>query len=51
MVAEVASTVNEILLNDYQVKHESDKKKKAELLYELLEMIRATLFETKSNVC
>ena len=44
MVAEVASTVNEILLNDYQVKHESDKKKKAELLYELLEMIRATLF-------
>ncbi len=44
MVAEVASTVNEILLSDYQVKHEKDNRKKAELLYELLEMIRATLF-------
>lgn len=44
MVAEVASTVNEILLSDYQINHEKDKKKKAELLYELLEMIRATFF-------
>ena len=44
MVAEVASTVNEIILSDYQVKKEKDKKKKAELIYELLEMIRATLF-------
>ena len=44
MVAEVASTVNEILLADYQINHEQDKKKKAELLYELLEMIRATFF-------
>ena len=44
MVAEVASTVNEILLSDYQIKNEKDSKKKAELLYELLEMIRATLF-------
>ncbi len=44
MVAEVASTVNEIILSDYQVKKEQDKKKKAELIYELLEMIRATLF-------
>lgn len=44
MVAEVASTVNEILLSDYQISHEQDKKKKAELLYELLEMIRATFF-------
>lgn len=44
MVAEVASTVNEILLADYQINHETDKKKKAELLYELLEMIRATFF-------
>ncbi len=44
IVAEVASTVNEILLSDYQVKHEKDNRKKAELLYELLEMIRATLF-------
>ena len=44
MVAEVASTVNEILLSDYQIKHKEDNKKKAELLYELLEMIRATFF-------
>lgn len=44
MVAEVASTVNEILLSDYQIKNERDNKKKAELLYELLEMIRATFF-------
>ena len=44
MVAEVASTVNEILLADYQIKNENNSKKKAELLYELLEMIRATFF-------
>lgn len=44
MVAEVASTVNEILLASYQIEKEKDKQKKAELLYELLEMIRATLF-------
>ena len=44
MVAEVASTVNEILLASYQIEKEQDKRKKAELLYELLEMIRATLF-------
>lgn len=44
MVAEVASTVNEILLSDYQIKIEKDNNKKAILLYELLEMIRATFF-------
>ena len=44
MTAEVASTVNEILLSQYQIEHEKDKTKKAELIYELLEMIRATLF-------
>lgn len=44
MTAEVASTVNEILLSSYQIEHEKDKTKKAELIYELLEMIRATLF-------
>lgn len=44
MVAEVASTVNEILLSDYQIRNEKDNSKKAELLYELLEMIRATFF-------
>ncbi|MCI8641268.1 MAG: oligoendopeptidase F [Clostridia bacterium] len=44
MVAEVASTVNEILLSDYQIKKETNEFKKAELLYELLEMIRSTFF-------
>ena len=44
MVAEVASTVNEILLSEYQINNETDKKKKAELIYELLEMIRATFY-------
>ena len=44
MTAEVASTVNEILLSKYQINNEKDKNKKAELIYELLEMIRATLF-------
>ena len=41
MVAEVASTVNEILLASYQIKNENDKVKKAELIYEMLENIRA----------
>lgn len=44
MVAEVASTVNEILLSSYQIKNETDKVKKASLIYEMLEMVRATLF-------
>lgn len=44
MVAEIASTTNEILLAKYQIKNEKDKTKKAEIIYELLEMIRATLF-------
>ena len=44
MVAEVASTVNEILLSEYQIQHEENEQKKAELIYELLEMIRATFY-------
>lgn len=44
MVAEVASTVNELLLASYEIENEKDKNKKAALLYEMLEMIRATLF-------
>ena len=44
MVAEVASTVNEILFSEYQIKNEKNIKKKAKLIYELLEMIRATFF-------
>ena len=44
MVAEVASTVNEILLIEYQLQHETKKKKKAEIIYELLELIRTTFY-------
>lgn len=44
LVAEVASTVNEILLASYQIEKENNTKKKAILLYELLEMIRATFY-------
>lgn len=44
MIAEIASTTNEILLAKYQIDKEKDKTKKAEIIYELLEMIRATLF-------
>lgn len=44
MVAEVASTVNEILLSSYQIENEKDKYKKASLIYEMVENIRATLF-------
>ena len=44
MVAEVASTVNEILLANYLINKESDKTKKAALINEQLDMIRATLY-------
>lgn len=44
MVAEVASTVNEMLLADYQIKNENDTLKRAYLINEQLDMIRATLF-------
>lgn len=43
MVAEVASTVNEILLANYLINKESDNKKKMALINEQLDMIRATL--------
>lgn len=43
MVAEVASTVNEIILANYLINKEKDKKKKAALINEQLDMIRATL--------
>ena len=43
MVAEVASTVNEILLANYLINKEQDKNKKAALINEQLDMIRATL--------
>ena len=43
MVAEVASTVNEIILANYLINKETDKSKKAALINEQLDMIRATL--------
>ena len=43
MVAEVASTVNEILLANYLINKEKDNNKKAALINEQLDMIRATL--------
>ena len=44
MVAEVASTVNEILLASYLIDKEKDNKKKAALINEQLDNIRATLY-------
>ncbi|OEH91609.1 oligoendopeptidase F [Bacillus solimangrovi] len=43
-VAEVASTCNEALLNDYMLKNTDDKKKKMYLLNHYLEGFRATVF-------
>lgn len=43
MVAEVASTVNEILLANYLINKETNPKKKMALINEQLDMIRATL--------
>jgi oligoendopeptidase F len=43
MVAEVASTVNEIILANYLINKETDKTRKAALINEQLDMIRATL--------
>lgn len=43
MVAEVASTVNEILLANYLINKETEPMKKAALINEQLDMIRATL--------
>lgn len=43
MVAEVASTVNEILLSNYLISKEANTKKKMALINEQLDMIRATL--------
>ncbi len=43
-VAEVASTVNEALLNDYMLKNASSKREKAYLLNHYLDEFRGTLF-------
>ena len=42
--AEVASTTNEILLNDYLLKTTTDKQKKLYLINQYLEMVRATVY-------
>lgn len=44
LVAEVASTVNEVLLTKYLLKTETDPKKRAYLLNHLLESFRTTVF-------
>lgn len=43
MVAEVASTVNEIILGQYLIKNENDKHRKAALINAELDKLRATL--------
>ena len=44
MAAEVASTVNEVLLLKYMIQQETDPKKKAYLLNHFLEQFRTTVF-------
>lgn len=44
MAAEVASTVNEVLLSLYLLKTETDKKRRAAVLNHLLESFRTTVF-------
>ncbi len=44
LVAEVASTVNEVLLTKHLLKTETDRKKRAYLLNHLLESFRTTVF-------
>ena len=44
LVAEVASTVNEVLLTKYLLRTETDKKRRAYLLNHLLESFRTTVF-------
>ncbi len=43
LVAEVASTVNEILFAEYMIRNEKDDKKKAIIINSLIDRIRATL--------
>ena len=43
-VAEVASTVNELLLSKYMYKHSTDKKEKLFILNRLMELFRATIY-------
>lgn len=43
-VAEVASTVNELLLNNYMLKNSTDKNEKIEILNKQLELFKSTIF-------
>ena len=43
-LAEIASTVNEVLLNDYMYKNAKDNKEKAFYLTEMLDKIRTTIY-------
>ena len=43
-VAEVASTVNEMLLNDYMLKHSNSKEEKLFILSEMMDNFKATLY-------
>ena len=43
-VAEVASTVNELLLNNYMLKNTSDKNEKLSILNKQLELFKSTIF-------
>ncbi len=43
-VAEVASQVNELLLNDYMFKHSQTKKEKINILNQILELFKASIF-------
>ena len=43
-VAEVASTVNELLLSHYMIEHSSSKEEKLSILNNLMELYRATIF-------
>ena len=43
-VAEVASTVNEMLLNDYMLKHSTSREEKMAILSEMMDNFKATLY-------
>lgn len=43
-VAEVASTTNELLFNDYMLKHSADKNEKLMILNQQMELFKATIY-------
>lgn len=43
-LAEIASTVNEVLLNDYMYKHAKTKEEKCYYINELIDLIKSTVF-------